>query len=140
MIEEFANMLEKMMQESISGYSFDRTKDEARELIEKAKNTDLISDQWVSVEDRLPEGEGRCIIMWCTGSVSDVPKSYVRQCKGNIAILWLDAPLPQPPKEELVEEDVSEELREEDEPCLYCLKQECECSDFDIDPDMGARG
>ena len=28
----------------------------------------------------------------------------------------------------------------ESKPCIYCMKVECECSDFDISADMGAKG
>ena len=38
------------------------------------------------------------------------------------------------------EEDRIDEDEDEDEACKYCLKVDCECSDFDICGDFGARG
>jgi len=25
------------------------------------------------------------------------------------------------------------------QPCMYCMQSECDCSDFDVNPDMGAK-
>ena len=88
----------------------------------------LTDDQWVEYRENIRTvvlGPVRYVSQWCKADIHSTARQRAEAFLRTIG-KWKEA------------KPCIKKLKTKS--CIYCMKVECECSDFDVSADMGAKG